>query len=285
MAGNTDAIIFNQIARFGVPVFIFLSGWGITVADSYKRSEGYWDFLKTRLGKLVSAYLVWNVVYLLYGVIASGEMIEIGAAFVGVFLGTNAPHLYFVPLIVVFYMLYPWLLKVGQSYIGVVVSLLVTIYSLLATWGITIEGFTRNHNVLNWVFYFVFGIWVAENQDWLKEKVNKYLAGGLLVASLALVILEPTELTEEILLTQTRPSVIFYSVMVIVLFAIMNAEKFPLQKGLVELSEHSYYIYLSHYLFVYLYRDVFPDLNLIVVSLSVLLLSYGLAKTADRVFK
>jgi len=42
-----------------------------------------------------------------------------------------------------------------------------------------------------------------------------------LLVSLFIVILEPTELTEEILLTQTRPSVIFYSVMVILLFIIL----------------------------------------------------------------
>lgn len=203
---------------------------------------------------------------------------KLSEASIGFFTGTNAPHLYFVPLIVVFYMAYPLLLKLGNHVVGVSMSLFITFYSLLVTWGVTVEGFTRNHNPLNWIFYFVFGIWVAQTQDLLKKKVNQYWAGVLLLVSLAFVILEPIELTEKILLIQTRPSIILYSVMVIVLFSIIKTHTFPFKKELVELSKYSYHIFLSHYLFIYLYRDTFPDLNLLVVAMSILLLSYGVSK-------
>lgn len=174
------------------------------------------------------------------------------------------------------------MLKIGRSHTGLVLSLLITVYSLLATWGFSIEGFTRNHNPLNWLFYFVFGIWVATYHDIYKNKLNKYWIYILLLVSLFIVILEPTELTEEILLTQTRPSVIFYSVMVILLFIILPFKNNRFEKGLIELSRYSYQIYLSHYLFIYIYRLVFPDLHAILAIIFVILLSYGLAKLIDR---
>src|SRR5699024_12452122 len=37
--GDVFSIIVNQMSRFAVPVFFFLSGWGLTAAKSYEKSE------------------------------------------------------------------------------------------------------------------------------------------------------------------------------------------------------------------------------------------------------
>lgn len=88
----TSAIILNQTARFGVPVFIFLSGWGLTVSNSYPRADSYFDFLKKRLSKLLPAYLVWNLVYLLFRFFIREESLTFSEAIEGLIRGTNAPH-------------------------------------------------------------------------------------------------------------------------------------------------------------------------------------------------
>lgn len=281
--GITRAVVLNQLARFGVPVFVFLSGWGLTVANSYRRSENYFAFLKNRLSKIIPGYLLWNVIYIIYNYFFQGEMLTFQELIMGVLRGTHFPHLYFVPLIVLFYLFYPFLLKLGKTNMGLLVSLVATFYSLIATWGVTIEGFTRNHNPLNWLFYFVFGIWVAEYYERIREKLNKNWLIPLLILSLSLVILEPTELTEEVLLTQTRPSVVFYSIVVILLSIVVSIGKSNFNRFFIELSNQSYQIYLSHYLFIRIFREVFPNVHPLVLLPMVLLSSYLLSKINKRI--
>lgn len=280
MDEHTLAILSNQIARFGVPVFVFLSGWGLTVSKSYEQAASYVDFLKIRLVNLLPAYFGWNIIYLLYAYFVSGDPITLGESLSGLVRGTNASHLYFVPLIVLFYLIYPVLRQVGRRSSGLLLSLLITLYSLVATWGISIEGFTRNHNLFNWIFYFILGIWTAEQGPSFKNKLNTYWVVFLLIFSSFIVIMEPLELTEEILLTQTRPSVVFYSVMVVLLLIILPTKASFLEKGLLELSKYSYQIYLSHYLFIYIGRELFPGPLPILSTVLVIFFSYGLAKIA-----
>lgn len=275
--GISSSIILNQVARFGVPVFIFLSGWGLTVANSYQRSDSYFSFLKRRLSKLLPAFLLWNVIYLLLRYFVQGEMITFGQATLDLLRGTNYPHLYFVPLIVLFYIVYPLLLRLGKTDWGVVLSLLITTYSLVITWGVPIEGFTRNHNPFNWLFYFVFGIWIAENYESIQIQLNKTMISMFLFLSLSIVIFEPMELTEELILTQTRLSVVFYSIMIIFFVMLLPETKNRLTRGLIALSDHSFQIYLSHYLFIRLYRELFPDLHPLLLLPLVLISSYILS--------
>lgn len=277
-----SSIIMNQVARFGVPVFIFLSGWGLTVSDSYQRSKSYFDFLKKRFFKLLPAYLLWNLVYLLFRFIIQNEEITLDEAMQGLIRGTNYPHLYFVPLIVLFYMVYPFILKLGKKDWGLLLSLFITTVSLVSTWGVAIEGFTRNHNPFNWLFYFVLGIWVAENDEKLKGQLNQTLIFMLLFLSLANVIFEPLELTEELVLTQTRLSVVFYSVMVIFCVLVLPESKNRLTTSLKGVSNYSFQIYLSHYLFIRVYHEWFPELPPILLLLLVLISSYALAKIEER---
>lgn len=279
---HTISIIMNQVARFGVPVFIFLSGWGLTVSKSYSHSDDYFDFLKKRLSKLLPAYVLWNLIYLLFRYFFQGEMIPFGEAMQGLLRGTNFPHLYFVPLIILFYIAYPFLLKLGENDWGLLLSGILTTFSLVITWGVSIEGFTRNHNPLNWLFYFVFGIWVAKKGEQLKAQLNHSLVLLLLFVTLANIIFEPLELTEELVLTQTRLSIVLYAVMVILLAIISPETNNYLTASLNAFSKHSYQIYLSHYLFIRLYRQWFPGLHPMFLLVLVLASSYLLAKLTNR---
>ncbi len=278
----TSSIIMNQAARFGVPVFIFLSGWGLTVSNSYQRSGNYFTFLKKRLGKLLPAYLLWNLIYLVFRFFIQEERIAFGEAVEGLLRGTNAPHLYFVPLIALFYLAYPFLQKLGKKDWGLLLSAAATTYSLVVTWGVPIEGFTRNHNPFNWLFYFVLGIWLAEHGEKLHAQWNQTLISMLLFLSLANVLFEPMELTEDLVLTQTRLSILVYSVMVIFFVMSLPEAKNRFATGLNALSNHSYPMYLSHYLFIWLYREWFPGLSPVLLLLLVLLSSYLLVKIGSR---
>lgn len=284
MAEETGGIIFNQITRFGVPIFIFLSGWGLTIAESYEKSANYMAFLKNRLGKLLPEYLVWNMIYYLFANLIEGESITISEFIRGLFLGTNYPHLYFVPLIVVFYIAYPLLTKLGDKLWGVGLTFVITMISLIANPTIA-EGFTQNQNPINWLFYFVFGIWIAQNYETLKNKLNKHWVLGLLSISTLYIILEPMGLTDDVVLVQTRPSVVFFSVLIILLNVVYPNWLQPFKKILDPLSDYSYTIYLSHYIFIRLIRLAFPGVSVLVLFGLVLISSLGLAKLETKVVR
>ena len=284
IAEETGGIIFNQITRFGVPVFIFLSGWGLTIAESYEKSANYLSFLKNRLVKLLPEYIIWNVIYYLYANLIEREAIPIGEFIQGLFLGTNYPHLYFVPLIVIFYIVYPLLTRLGDRLWGVGLTFVITMTSLIANPNIA-EGFTQNQNPLNWLFYFVFGIWIAQHYETLKNKLNRFWVLILLTISTIFIVLEPMGLADDAVLVQTRPSVVFFSVLIILLNVVYPNWLQPFKKLLDPLSDYSYTIYLSHYIFIRLIRLVFPAFSVLVLFVLVLISSLGLAKLEKEVIR
>lgn len=282
IAEETGGIIFNQITRFGVPVFVFLSGWGLTVAESYERSASYIDFLKRRLSKLLPAYLVWNIIYYLFAILIEEQSISINEMIKGLFFGTNYPHLYFVPLIVIYYVAYPLLLKLGDKIWGVALTFVITWTSLLMNPTIA-EELTQNHNPLNWLFYFVLGIWIAENYDTLNTGLNKYWVWGLLALSTLYIVLEPMGLANNLILVQTRPSIVIYSILIILLSIVYPQWLQPFKRLLNPLNDYSYPIYLSHYIFIRLFRLLFPTLPVFILLVLVLISSIGLGILKEKV--
>lgn len=262
--GDVFSIIVNQISRFAVPVFFFLSGWGLTAAKSYEKSEGYWDFLKARFLSVFPQYILWNFIYLAYSdVWNSPNFTELLKAFL---LGTIYNHLYFVPVILVLYIFYPFLLKVANKF-GVLLSLFITIVSQLSDVWIQYEYFYMNKNILNWIFYFIFGIWFSKS---FKEKVGNLQKYKLpiwigLVLSMTLVILTPFLVGElfdfNLVLASTRPTVIFYSTMLVLFMIVTPFNHQKLNEIFLNLSKYSFYIYLSHYIFVSTWRDIYLDLG------------------------
>ena len=262
--GEVLAILVNQISRFAVPVFFFLSGWGLTIAKSFAKSEGYGDFLKARFLSVFPQYILWNFIYLAYSdVWGSENLTEVFKAFL---LGTIYNHLYFVPVILVLYVFYPLLLKIANKG-GVLLSLLITIISQLSDVWIQHEYFYMNKNILNWIFYFIFGMWFAKN---FKEKIRrlqkyKYFIWVGFVLSMVLVLLTPFLVGDlfdfNLVLASTRPTVIFYSTMLILLVIVSPFHYEKLNKVLLKLSKYSFYIYLSHYLFLGIWRDIYETLG------------------------
>ena len=282
LAEETGGIIFNQITRFGVPVFVFLSGWGLTIAESYEKSVSYLSFLKNRLAKLLPEYFVWNIIYYLFANLVEGESISIRVFIRGLFLGMNYPHLYFVPLIVLFYVAYPLLTRVGDNLWGVVLTFSLTMTSLISKPNLA-EGFTQNQNPLNWLFYFVFGIWIAQHHETLKSELNKYWVLILFTISLSVLILEPMGLADDTILEQTRPSVVFFSILIILLTIVFPNWLKSLKKILNPLSDYSFSIYLSHYIFIRLYRIFFPGVSVLVLFIFILISSMVVAKIKSKV--
>lgn len=300
--GDLISVVLNQVARFAVPVFFILSGWGLTATNSLEKSDGYWGFLKARLWAIVPQYLIWNVVYLFYSdaweAYPSFSFDALWTILQEIFLGTIYNHLYFVPIIIMFYIIYPLLLKVATKY-GVLLSLFVTLFSQLSDLWIWHEYFYMNKNILNWLFYFIFGIWLAKNFGEKVKRVQKFREPIFLgaIVSMIVVVLTPFFIGEvfdyNLALASTRPTVIVYSILLILLAMVTQTELFFFRKTLMKLSKYSFYIYLNHYIFVNLWRQFYAELGVdwfsaiyIVVALVVITVaSYGVGILTRRLEK
>lgn len=107
-----SAILFNQLARFCVPMFFFLSGY--LYARKFIGQVNYSDFIGRRIKSIGIPYLVWSFIYLSMRVV-TGDIPASGLSpqvIIGVLIkGTSYGHLYFIPAIFQFYILLPFLLK------------------------------------------------------------------------------------------------------------------------------------------------------------------------------
>lgn len=109
------SLSLNQITRFSVPLFLFLSGLGLGI--SYKRDESYFKFIKKRVFKIIPPYILWGSLYLIliqknYDYRNWGELFLKGDK---VFY-----HLYYIPLIMTLYIIFPIFYPLFKRIKGVV---------------------------------------------------------------------------------------------------------------------------------------------------------------------
>ena len=96
---------FNFALTFVVPAFLFISALVMTYQVKNKDSVNWATFISKRIFKVLSALILWSVIYTLYW--GNYENISIKNILNYLTLGTASYHLYFIPLIIQLYLLFP----------------------------------------------------------------------------------------------------------------------------------------------------------------------------------
>ncbi|MCA1031328.1 acyltransferase [Bacillus timonensis] len=255
------AIFVNQASRYAVPVFLFLSGLGLTLSNSLEK--GYFLFIRHRITKIILLYFVWNVIYYLFVIGVNSGSFNIIIFIKNFILGSNYYHLYYVPLIILFYLLYPLLLKIGDKKVGVAFILLITIMSQISDKFIEYNLLNNPSNFLNWIFYFVLGIWFARNIQNIISFTKRYQKVITLLFLLTFtVVFVESYISNGHITTSMRPTVILFTIMFILAVFCLEFEKIPLYKYIIMLSKMSYGIYLSHILILDVYVSIYSKLGM-----------------------
>lgn len=272
-------LFINQISRFAVPSFLFLSGMGLTLSN--KLNEGYLNFIVNLVSKILPPYLLWNILYYLVNEFEGYSIIGFTK---GVVLGTNAYHLYYVPITIFLYLIYPILLKIAAKAHGLVIVLIITIISQHISLIINIDIFNLPQNVCNWIFYFVLGIWFSDNfpSKLLIIKQNKLIIRTLFICTLFGILSESNILN---VTTSMRASIILYTTSFILFIFSFEWNKNFIKMSLLNLSKKTYGIYLSHVIvlmaidFLYITLEVrfVSSIYIAVTFVSVILLSTMIA--------
>lgn len=280
-AANVDLIaLFEVITRFSVPIFFFISAFGLFYNLDLNAPFDFRYFMKRRFQTVLIPYLVWSFFYLLH----DGWLYGVGFPdplhiLVLLFFGNAKYQLYFLVILLWFYLLMPlWIWMVRRaSLVSLSLLLLAQIgfdyWSSFATsFNLFVYGlpdtsllkpflmYRLNYWVMHYVFIFVLGGYLAVHIHAFMDFMKKHRLGIMaffwasLVSLLAyyyqLIAVDGYTPLEAINTAhQLCPAGIFYTITAsLFFFTIFTYQKYPsfLNPLLHQLGKHSYFAYLAH---------------------------------------
>ncbi len=245
-------ITLDQWARFCMPAFIMVSGYGLAYKYQ-KKTFRFFSFLKGILLKLLPLYLFWSLVSIfLIRAMPNWSAGTPPSSILKLLLFGQADYqLYFVPLILQFYLLFPFILAfkkklplmLGLAFVLQIVAYLFYQFSASNTDRIEYLLF------VSWIAYFVFGIYYQRQQlpAWLNNT-----APIIALGSLALIVYSSLSQINHGLdplpaLKFTRLIIIPFALSFVLSLSQLKLDK-PnwLVKILTTLGKNSYLIFLAH---------------------------------------
>lgn len=116
-------LFLNQSARFAVPLFFLISGFVLELSS--QGDLNYWTYLKKRLSRIFIPYLVWSTVY--YFFVYRDNSLSFPSVLLS---GAAAYQLYFIPALLVFYLIFPLLHRYYRFLSNVLVLIILGILEL-----------------------------------------------------------------------------------------------------------------------------------------------------------
>ncbi|MEO6094501.1 MAG: acyltransferase [Fibrobacteria bacterium] len=177
--------ILDQFTRFTVPLFFFLSGFGLTLQFQGKPVP-ILRYYRFRLVKILAPFLLWSLITgfrhqefilsLSWAQDPGGTILQFLRF---LFLDGFDYQYYFVIVIFQFYLAYPLLYKLGRSKIWMGIFLMVhlafmsPVETYLEIWGLELPKIHPNILLFHW-FYCFAGIHAAYNKDFLAGLLTRW---------------------------------------------------------------------------------------------------------------
>jgi len=270
-------LLLNQWSRICLPLFVFVSGFGLFYKYGQKNQLKLKDFYLRRFYTVFVPYLVWSFIYMILRDIFNPSFHFIGLPFKDAFLSyinwtfkenIHTP-IWFVMMIVQLYAAFPILINPIVKIIkpskaiaaNFLLFLILSVYfrHFMVMTGIYAIDLLQKYyhvNFIGWYFYFILGGIVAQNWEKLKEiKLNKFRIALLYIITTLLVILEAymgflTYGQAHLgVYTSTRPTVLINSVAAIPLAFILAQKAMRRDKTakfFTAISRYSYGIFFVH---------------------------------------
>lgn len=264
-------------SRFSVPIFFFISAFGLFLHQDITKPLDYKSFLKRRLNTVLLPYVVWSTLYMLYYSWQNHDFSIWWPLNIMKFLffGLASYHLYFLVILLWFYALMPFWRKIVyyiiQNPMRNLTAILVlqiafdyySSYLLHADFKNTFVNmlieYRLNYWVMHYLFIFLLGGVCAVNYAKFKVFLQKYtftikafflISLGSLLGYYYYLVLHKGYVLEESVNTahQLSPFGILYTIGITVFLFQILSTKIPkfLTSCLALLGRHSYFVYLFH---------------------------------------
>ncbi|MEA3355350.1 MAG: acyltransferase [Patescibacteria group bacterium] len=269
---NLVLISIDQVMRFCVPVFIFISGFGLSL--SYQKKEfGTKSFIKKRSLKTLPLYFLWSAYYIVLSIFIKPwwNVLNSSSVFQLILNGRADYHLYFVPIILKLYLIFILLKKLPQKLFKPLLALAIltqlAFYSYFTIKLSLVSDQIQYANILTWLGYFMLGMWLASKKKFLSKKTSIFL----IILGLLLSIFEAMQVAninnDTIQAMRfTKLPIFIYSIGIIGFF-LTTSSKLIKNKYITWLGINSYLIYLAHPLIIHLFKF---DLSLVPVTPTIL---------------
>ena len=274
---NTALVaLFEIVTRFAVPIFFFVSAFGLFYHLDVKAPLDYAAFLRRRAQTVLVPYLVWSVFYILHYTVLFRDtmLLHLRAIAKYLFFGFGSYQLYFMVILLWFYLLMPlwiWMVRrMTPKRLGVLLaaqiafdywsSFLVNPAAIANPYLQALVVNRLNYWVMHYVFIFVLGGWLAVHYGKFLEFIKRRRASisTFFFASLAsmlgyyyyLLLVRGFDAIGAINTAhQLCPLGVIYTLAAsIFLFALFTPDvtSATLRRTLSFLGRHSYFVYLAH---------------------------------------
>lgn len=315
--------LLEVVTRFSVPIFFFVSAFGLFYRLDLSAPFHYGSFIKRRFRAVLLPYIVWSLLYLLqYSVnFHDWNVWHPYGLLTTLFFGLGSYHLYFMVILLWFYALMPvWIAIMKRITRPLPMLILLFIgqiafnqWSTVSLWSYPLDGsffsqciqFRLNWWVMHYLFIFLLGGTMALHYD----RVHRYLQehGKLIytlgICSLVLIVgrfysylyQTPAYSPESAMnmVQQLSPVGLIYTVGATLFFLrLFTFAKLPARIAgtLALLGHHSYFIYLFHPFVLSFFGDtavlfgiVLTTKKIIVLYLAVAILSLLFAILTERI--
>lgn len=283
-ASNANLTALFEIAtRFSVPIFFFISAFGIFYNMDLEKPFSYRQFLKKRSRAVVVPYLVWSLFYLLH----DGWLYHVGfpaplSLASLLFFGNAKYQLYFLVLLIWFYLLMPLWMPIVKRIDAkglLLLFFLQVAFDYFSSFNVTFNTlvygmenpvlksfllYRLNYWVIHYVFIFIIGGYLAVHFDAFKAFMRDRqksiclffaasLAGLLGYYYYLLAFRGYTQMEAINTAHQLCPLGIIYTLAAsIFFFTVFTEQRYPqaLNRLFSLLGRHSYFAYLVHPFFI-----------------------------------
>lgn len=281
-AGPHLIAVLEILTRFSVPIFFFVSAFGLFASQPLNTEFNYLSFMRRRFKAVLLPYLAWSLLYMLHYTWVSGDAsIWTKSSIIKYYIfGLASYQLYFLVILIWFYTLMP----LWRQLVRLLIKAPATGLSLLLAVQIVFNYYSSyllkpgvynhylnlavqhrmNYLILHYLFIFILGAICAELYPQFqvalkhhKRKINVFFSTtlvGMLLAYYYFIYFKHYSL-EAVVNTvhQLSPIGVLYTVgATLFLFKTFN-HSLPRRLATVlnQLGEHSYFIYLVHPLVMY----------------------------------
>ena len=246
-------LVVRQIASFGVPVFLFISGYFVNPEKVMQKNV----FFLTRFRRLAVPYFIWTCIYLLVGYIQfaqNGLTFPVSKMIVAFITGGATAPLYYIIVLLQLTLLTPFLLNhlKKNDWIKKLLWLISPMYLVLIYAYCWTEGkFPPFYNVpfFGWIFFYYLGLNLRHNPIFFKRVFSFFGKKEFLICGLVLCVFESMFLSAHNLVNFAISQMKFSSMLmslIICLYVFVNGEKKCLDKLFISFGDCSYGIFYIH---------------------------------------
>lgn len=268
--------LFEVATRFSVPIFFFISAFGLFYGRGADAPLDYAGFLRRRARAVLVPYLFWSFFYILHYTLLYRDPMLLRPLVIAkyLFFGFGSYQLYFMVILLWFYLLMPlwvWLVRrMTPARLGALFVLQVA-FDYASSFMITAQGIASpvlralvenrlNYWPMHYAFIFVLGGWLAVRGEAFyafmarrRAAISAFFAAslaGLVGYYYALIFFRGYDAIAAVNTAhQLCPAGVAYTLAASVfLFMTFTEERYPaaLKRALAFLGRHAAFVYLAH---------------------------------------